>query len=121
MKYYLPVLLWLFVSACNHQPAATDNNTSGNTAEKILGLSFDNEKEEVTMTVVSNGCTSKADFKFEINTNTIKIVRLKKDECKRVPEAIDLVFSCREAGIDPAKAYTVVNSFVPNLNLVDVH
>lgn len=114
MKYCLSVLVWLLVAGCSNKPAADDK------AEKLLGLSLNYDKKEITVTVVSTGCTTKADFSFVVNANTIKIERNKKDECKAMPEAINLVYSFRESGISDDKKYTVANSFIANPNLANI-
>lgn len=114
MKLYLSVIVFLLLAGCSNKPA-TDNKS-----EKLLGLSFSYDKKEITLTVVSTGCTSKADFSFVINENTIKIERTKKDECKAMPEAINLVYSFQESGISADENYTVVNSFIANPNLANI-
>ena len=114
MKFFLSVIV-LLLAGCSNKPVAD------NKSEKLLGLSFNYDKKEINITVVSTGCTVKADFSFTINANTIKIERTKKDECKAMPEAINLVYSFEESGISADKNYTVVNSFIVNPNLANIH
>ncbi|HWR31960.1 MAG TPA: hypothetical protein VN451_00425, partial [Chitinophagaceae bacterium] len=108
------VLVWLLLAGCSNKPAADDKT------EKLLGLSFSYDKKEITVTVVSTGCTTRADFSFAVNANTIKIERIKKDECKAMPEAINLVYTFQETGISADKKYTVANSFIANPNLANI-
>lgn len=114
MKYCLYVML-LLLAGCGSKPAAE------NKSEKLLGLSLNYDKKEITVTVVSTGCTAKADFSFSVTANTIKIERTKKDECKAVPEAMNLVYSFGEIGLSADKNYTVANSFIANPNLANIH
>lgn len=109
------LVIMLILAGCGNKPVA-DNNS-----EKLLGLSFSYDKKEITITVVSTGCTAKPDFSFIINGNTIKIERIKKDECKAMPEAINLVYTFQESGISADKSYTVANKFIANLNLAKIH
>lgn len=83
-----------------------------NRSEKLLGLSFDDEKKEVTIKVTSKGCTEKNYFQFKVRGTIIEIIRTKRDECKRMPFATSFTFSMAEAGIEPNKAYTVKNKFI---------
>ena len=115
MKTGLLVISMLLLAGCSNKPGADSKS------EKLLGISFNYEAKEFVVTVVSTGCTDKTSFSFIINTNTIKIERIKKDDCKAMPEAINLVYSFEESGISADKSYTVVNSFIANLNLANIH
>lgn len=110
MKYFLYAMI-LLLAGCSNKPA------SDNKSEKLMGLSLNYDKKEITITVVSTGCTVKTDFSFTVDANTIKIERLRKDECKAVPEAINLVYSFGETKISADKNYTIINSFIANPNL----
>lgn len=114
MRLFLLVITMLILAGCGNKPA-TDNKS-----EKLIGLSLNYDKKEITVLVVSTGCTGKADFFFVVNANTIRIDRTKKDECKAMPEAINLVYTFQESGIDADKNYTVVNSFIANRNLANI-
>ncbi|MBI5858206.1 MAG: hypothetical protein HZB42_11245 [Sphingobacteriales bacterium] len=116
MKLFLTAIAALLLLGCENKSGA-DNKKY----ESLLGLSLNYDKKEITITVVSSGCTTKADFSFTIDANTIKIERKKRDECKMTPEAINLVYSFQESGIDADKNYTVVNSFIGNPNLANIH
>lgn len=95
----------------------TGNQSS---TEKLLGLTFDDEKSEVTISVTSTGCTAKSDFQFKVKNNTIEIVRKKRDLCKRMPFATNFTFTLKEAGLDANKTYTIKNKFVANPNLANI-
>lgn len=90
------------------------------TGEKLLGIVFNYEKSEVVLTVISKGCTSKADFSFSVKGHVITVVRTKKDECKAMPEAVQFTYSLKEAGLDASKEYTIGNTFIANPNLAAI-
>lgn len=82
------------------------------TSEKLLGLTFDDKKNEVTVTVTSTGCTDKNDIQFKVKNNVIEISRKKRDLCKRMPFAVSFTFTLKEAGLDANKSYIIKNKFV---------
>jgi len=84
-------------------PAAADE------MEVLLGISTDVGKGELTIEVVSNGCTGAGDFRFTLRKNVLTIFRTRPDDCKRVPEKIRLTFKLREIGIDPHRPFRVAN------------
>lgn len=91
--------------------------TSGTYAaqpEDLLGISLDNEKQEITIEVVGSGCTQKKHFLFEMKENTLTIVRTERDACKAMPDKTSLTFSLREAGIEPNKSFRIGNKFIAN-------
>lgn len=88
--------------------------------EKLLGFSFNYEKNEVAITVITKGCTGKSDFSFTVQGKMVTVLRIKKDECKAMPEAVVLTYSLKEAGLDANKEYSVGNLFIANPNLADV-
>ena len=88
--------------------------------EKLLGLSFDDDKSEVTISVTSTGCTAKSDFQFKVKNNAIEIVRKKRDMCKRMPFATSFTYTLKEAGLDANKTYTIKNKFVANPNMANI-
>lgn len=90
------------------------------TGEKLLSLVLDYEKSEVSITVITKGCTGKSDFSFVVNGQTITVLRLKKDECKAMPEAVVFTYNLKEAGLDANKEYMVTNRFIANPNLADI-
>lgn len=89
--------------------------------ERLISFSLDYNKQEISFTAVSHGCTVKNDFDFTVQDEDILIKRKKKDECKAMPEAVNFLFSMQEAGISQDKAYTVKNRFIANPNLADIH
>ena len=88
-----------------------------NRSEKLLGLSFDDEKKEVTIKVTSTGCTEKNYFQFKVRGTVIEIIRIKRDECKRMPFATSFTFSMAETGLAPNKVYTIKNKFTVSPDL----
>jgi hypothetical protein len=88
--------------------------------EKLLGFSFNYEKSEITIHVVTNGCTVKTDFVFKTNNNTILVSRKKKDVCKALPQAAHFTYTMKELGIDPNKLYIIKNKFIANPNLANI-
>jgi len=91
-----------------------------NRSEKLLGLSFDDEKKEVTIKVTSTGCTAKNYFQFKVRGSVIEIVRTKRDECKRMPFATSFTYSMAETGLVPNKVYTVKNKFMASPDLANL-
>lgn len=89
--------------------------------ERLIAFSLDYNKQEISFTAVSHGCTVKNDFAVIVQNEEILVKRKKKDECKAMPEAVNFLFSMQETGISPDKAYTVKNRFIANPNLADIH
>ena len=92
-----------------------------NNPEPLLGVSLNYEKKEITITVVTTGCTGKNDFRFVINNGALTIIRDKKDFCKAMPDAISFTYSLKEAGIDPNKPFIITNSFIANAFVVNIN
>ena len=88
--------------------------------EKLLGLSFNYDKKEISIQVVSTGCTVKTDFQFKVSNNIITIIRKKRDECKAMPEMASFTYSFLETGLSPDKTYTIKNKFIANPNLANI-
>jgi len=91
----------------------------GDEPEKLLGISLNFDKKEITIKVVSSGCTQKNDFSFMVKDDTITVIRNKRDECKAMPEEISLTYSLKEAGINPNKPFIILNKFIVNLNIAN--
>ena len=89
--------------------------TTVKTPETLLGFSLNDEQKLVSITVVTNGCTAKADFNFQVKKNTVTVYRNKKDVCKRMSEAVTFTYTFTETGIDPNKKYTLLNPFTANV------
>lgn len=87
-------------------------NTPPPEKEKLLGLSFNYDKSEVTIMVYTTGCTTKADFQFKVNGSNLQVLRLKRDACKMVPQATSFTYTLAEAGLKPDRAYVITNKFV---------
>ena len=94
-------------------------NVQKNT-ENLLGASFNYEKQEISIDVVTSGCTAKSDFNFTVSNNSITVIRNKKDECKAMPEVARFFYSFKDAGINPDKTYTIINKFIANPNLARI-
>ena len=103
-------LLWLTLFMMALAPISRGGNP-----EKLLGVTLDNEKQEITIHVVSSGCTQKKDFTFEMKHDTLTVVRIKKDDCKAMESAAKFTYTLKEAGIDPNKLFCIRNKFVGNL------
>lgn len=88
--------------------------------EELLGISLDNEKQEITIEVVGSGCTQKKHFLFEMKDNTLTVLRTERDACKAMPDKTSLTFSLREAGIEPNKSFRVSNQFIANKYMANV-
>lgn len=82
--------------------------------ETLLGISFDYEKQEVTITVASSGCTQKQDFQFIVKNNELTINRTKIDSCKAMESPVSFTYTLKEAGIEPNKALNITNKFIVN-------
>jgi len=119
----LLLLVLLFV-ACNNPSTTTPDKPTDTTkqattttpaGETLLGVRIDADSQMLFITVVSNGCTAKNDFRFTLKNDVLFIERTRKDDCKRMPFATELSFSFAEAGINPAKAFTIGNAFAAKL------
>ncbi len=95
-------------------------NNQQTRTEKLLGVSFNYNSKEITIDVVSTGCTVKNDFQFKVSNNIITVIRKKRDECKSIPEKISLTYSFTEAGLSADKTYTIKNRFIANPNLANI-
>lgn len=85
--------------------------------ERLLGISTDYSREQITIEVVGTGCTQKEDFRFEYKENTLTVIRKNRDSCKAMPQKISLVFTLQEAGLDRNKPFRVSNAFIANHHL----
>jgi len=82
--------------------------------EELLGVSLNFDKKEITITVVTGGCTEKNDFQFVMKNGALTILRKKKDTCKMLQTKISFTYSLKEAGIDPNKPFKIMNKFSAN-------
>ncbi|MCX6239037.1 MAG: hypothetical protein NTY07_15990 [Bacteroidia bacterium] len=101
--------LWLALFMLAFCPLANGGNP-----EKLLGVTLDNDKQEITIHVVSSGCTQKTDFSFEMKGDTLTIVRIKYDDCKAMGSEVQFSWSLKEAGINPNKPFVIRNKFIVN-------
>jgi hypothetical protein len=80
--------------------------------EKLLGLSADGEKGQVTFEVWTGGCTQKAHFRVARTGSELTLVRTQRDSCKMMPQRSTVSFTFAELGLKPHEAFTVANRFV---------
>ncbi len=85
--------------------------------EKLLGLSTDFDKGEITIEVVGSGCTQKEDFRFEFKENVLTIFRIRPDACKAMPDKVRLVYKLKDVGIERHQSFRVSNPFIVNFNI----
>jgi hypothetical protein len=88
--------------------------------ENLLGITLDYEKGEITIHVVSSGCTQKNDFKFDMKNDTLSVVRIRRDECKAMGSEVQFVYSLKEAGINPNKPFIIRNKFIANMFIANI-
>jgi hypothetical protein len=84
----------------------------GKRPEKLIGFSLNHETQEVTITVVSSGCTQKTDFEFKWVENKLTIYRLKEDYCKAMEEAKTFQYKLQDVKIDISKSFSITNEFI---------
>lgn len=88
--------------------------------EDLLGISMDSSKQEITLYVVSSGCTERGDFKFDMKNGAPTIIRLKKDTCKAIQSEVMITYSLQETGIDPNKPFMIKNQFVASRFIANI-
>lgn len=93
---------------------ATTSLVKAEEPENLIGINFNFDKQEVVIKVVSSGCTTRESFKVETINDTLTVVRVRKDECKAMEEAIDITYTMKEIDIDPNKTYVIANKFISN-------
>jgi hypothetical protein len=84
-------------------------------AEELAGLVVDGATKTLLLTVKSNGCTRKEDFKLSVQNEELVVERLRRDDCKRMPDTLQLRFSFKEAGLQENKSFRVRNRFSGSL------
>jgi hypothetical protein len=85
--------------------------------ETLHGLML--TENQVIITVTSNGCTDKGDFKIQLKESHPPIatfVRVQPDICKAAVHSVDLTFSLKEVG---AAEFKIGNPFEPGPVRVD--
>lgn len=95
-------------------------NSQQSRTEKLLGVSLNYDNKEITIQVVSTGCTVKNDFQFKVSNNSITIIRKKRDECKMMPGKTSFTYTFQESNLSSDKAYTIKNKFIANPNLANI-
>jgi len=105
----LKTFLWAILFILTFCPVANGGNP-----EKLLGIILNDDKQEITIHVVSSGCTQKADFSFEMKRDTLTVIRIKKDECKAMASEVQFSWSLKEVGINPNKPFVIRNKFILN-------
>jgi len=82
--------------------------------EELLGTSLNAERKEITIDVVSSGCTQRSDFRFEMKENVLTVLRAGRDACKAMPRKTSFTYALKEAGVDPNKPFRFGNRFIAN-------
>ena len=88
--------------------------------ENLLGISFNFDKSEITIKVVTTGCTQKDDFTIEFKDNKLTVIRKKRDTCKMMPSETSFTYSIKEFGINQNTPFTITNKFIVNYNLANI-
>jgi hypothetical protein len=88
--------------------------------EKLVGISLDIDKKEMTISVVSTGCTNKNDFELICKDGILTVNRLKPDFCKAIEEVVTFTYSFASAKIDTNKPFTISNKFIANPYLAKI-
>lgn len=115
MKMIYALLFPALLISCRYSTPADKTAT-----ENISSVLFDYDKQELTITVFSNGCTVKEDLSIQLNKSQITVVRRKKDDCKAMPQALSINWSFKEAGIDPDITYSIRNMFIANPHIANI-
>ncbi len=82
--------------------------------EVLLGVAMNFEKSQITLTVVSSGCTRKGDFRFEFSNSVLTVIRKERDSCKAMPSKVDFTYPLKEIGINPHAPFRISNAFIAN-------
>jgi hypothetical protein len=87
--------------------------------EVLLGLSTDFDAGKVVFSVASSGCTAKADFRAQLNENTLTLFRTRRDSCKAMPSKVPIAFTLKELGLSPNQPFALGNRIIVNENLTE--
>ena len=85
--------------------------------EALLGLSMDFDTQQITLQVVSTGCTRREDFRFDVSGDVLTVIRKERDACKAVPRKQAYTFPLGEVGIGPHTRFKIANPFIVNERL----
>lgn len=88
--------------------------------EVLLGVSMDFDAQQITLQMVSSGCTRKEDFRFEFSNGVLTVIRKERDACKAMPRKHAYTFSLTEVGIDRHTPFRFSNTFIVNELLANV-
>lgn len=117
------LFFFLLMASCNNPPETPKPDTVDATpappAEELVGLVVDGAGQTILLTVVSNGCTRKEDFKLSMQNEELVVERLRRDDCKRMPDTLQLRFGFKEAGLEENKNFRVRNLFSGNLMIIN--
>lgn len=117
------LFFFLLMASCNNPPETpkpvTVDATPVPPAEELVGLVVDGAGQTILLTVVSNGCTRKEDFKLSMQNEELVVERLRRDDCKRMPDTLQLRFGFKEAGLEEHKNFRVRNLFSGNLMIIN--
>ncbi|MEM7431036.1 MAG: hypothetical protein AAF351_03750 [Pseudomonadota bacterium] len=101
----LLALLFTSLSAC----AGKDTKD----AAAVVDYRIHNDQFELT--VVSQGCTKKEDFDFEVRRSgqagdaAVLVIRNREDKCKRMPFAMTFQFGLSEVGLRESEKVRLLN------------
>lgn len=88
------------------QPAISGQHTSKIQLVNLNG--FKTKGKEISLQVMSNGCTKAKSFKLIWQDDNLTVQRLKPDFCRRVPHKIWLKFEIPQQ----IKEFSVTNQFI---------
>lgn len=106
-------MIYLFIIAGISQAFAEE-------PEVLLGISTDFDKKELTIEVASSGCTMKGDFRFHYKDNVLTFIRIRRDDCKAMPQKIKLTYPLQAIGISPHQPFSLSNKFIVNENIANI-
>jgi hypothetical protein len=85
--------------------------------EVLLGVSMDFDRGQITLEVVSSGCTKQEDFRFEFSSNVLTMIRKERDSCKAMPTKVGFTYPLKKIGINPNAPFRIGNAFIANERL----
>jgi len=86
--------------------SAEQSLVAGWQSQMWLGIAPD--ANEVTLRVMSSGCTKKEDFSFLItDESVINIIRVRADKCRAMPKPIEFHYSFIELGISETVYFNI--------------
>ena len=77
--------------------------------EPLFGIAADAEKKTLSIVVKSSGCTGKGDFSFAMKGDVLTFKRIRRDDCKAMPQRHTIIYSVEELGIDSREPFRLGN------------